>query len=650
MSKLQFRLAARTDAAGKYNPTAPLEGNEDNMFVDSDLSNVVQGEFTSDAVVNLSEKGCLMVVADGMGGMNAGEVASAIAIKTVTEYFDNEHLKGKTFRDSRSRMNYMEDVVVAADAAIKADARMNIDHEGMGSTIIMAWLCDDEICLTWCGDSRAYLFRPGRGFWQVSKDHSYVQGLVDEGKITMDEAFDHPNGNIITRSLGDPEKKAKPDSVNFDVYQGDIFMLCSDGLSGVLRDHKTYVDGRRIETENLEDIIAAHRASMAECRDELFAAAERNDWYDNVTAILCEVVSGNAAPSVATAGEPAQAQHGEQACYTPAPNPVQPNNMHHSHITIKKKTVPILIATAVLLLGIVVFLVWMLTRGDIKPDNDKDYFDYCQKNPTIENYRSYVKNYPQGEFIDLANNWIDKWEKESINQAAPASQQQQQTEVIDKNGNTMKGKKEEKKEGKKEQSEKTANAPTSEAQPAAPKDDISNGLGILNKPKEDELNKNLAPPNSNIKPAEEGTNGNESGLKEVTGRTGLQVTGNTPEEKLYNEILTKSSNENLSIEDCMKYLRKWYKTGNGANAKHWEFVAGKFKVLYQNEIKKSRNDKDIQKLNDIITKHDKLMDELHLKGMKEYDHDNYVLAQAYKKELENAPRPQPGTQNAPSGR
>lgn len=298
MSVIQFRLAARTDAAGKYNPNAPLEGNEDNMFVDSDLARGKLGEFNADEVVNLSEKGCLMVVADGMGGMNAGEVASDIAIKTVMEYFTPERLTDSIIRDSGSRMRYMETVVVAADEAIKKDSTSNPEHEGMGSTIIMAWLFNDEICLTWCGDSRAYLFRPGQGFKQVSKDHSYVQGLVDEGKITEVEAFDHPYGNVIMRSLGDPEKKAEPESRCFKVNQGDIFMLCSDGLSGVLRDRKTYnANGERIDTDNLEDIIAAHRDSMAECRDCLFEAARRNDWYDNVTAILCEIVKTDAASS-----------------------------------------------------------------------------------------------------------------------------------------------------------------------------------------------------------------------------------------------------------------------------------------------------------------------------------------------------------------
>lgn len=412
MSKIQFRLAARTDAAGKFNATAPLEGNEDNMFVDADLSNDAQGEFMADEIVDLSDKGCLMVVADGMGGMNAGEVASALAIKTVMKFFNPEHLKGKAFRDSRSRMNYMEDVVLAADAAIKADSRSNKSHEGMGSTIIMAWLCDGEICVTWCGDSRAYLFRPGCGFWQVSKDHSYVQGLVDDGKITIDEAFDHPYGNIITRSLGDPEKKSRADSIHFDVYQGDVFMLCSDGLSGVLRDHKTFVDGQRVDTENLEDVIASNRDSMAQCRDELFDAAQRNEWYDNVTAVLCEIVKGEPLP--ADLKRPAQQVQVSQESYlTPTQNPIQPNSRtNNSHIKIRKKRVPLIII-ALILLGALSFLAWKLLKPeqyDLGKDNSM--YEKCQ---TGDDYRAYMKKYPEGigANYELAKNRLTEWVADS---------------------------------------------------------------------------------------------------------------------------------------------------------------------------------------------------------------------------------------------
>lgn len=294
MKRIQFRLTAYTDAAGKRNDTPPLYGNEDNFFVDADLSNEQQGEFITDEQELLSDYGSLLVVADGMGGMNAGEIASDIAIQTVKKFFAKDRLTPDIVVTTKSREHYMEQVVAEADAAIKDHARKNRDCEGMGSTIILVWVCEGMASVTWCGDSRAYLFRDSTGICQISKDHSYVQSLVDDGKITEHEAFDHPYGNIITRSLGDPEKKAQADSKSIPVYREDVILVCSDGLSGVLRDRKSYdSSGQPRANDNLEDLIRANRSSMQQCREALWAAAERADWYDNVTAILYEITDGD---------------------------------------------------------------------------------------------------------------------------------------------------------------------------------------------------------------------------------------------------------------------------------------------------------------------------------------------------------------------
>ncbi len=284
MKRIQFRLTAYTDPAGKWNNDAPNKGNEDNLFVDADLGNAMQGEFEADKVVALSEKGMLMVVADGMGGMNAGEVASKIAIDTVERCFASENISKVEIKTAKAREAFMEKVVEEADTAIKTFAKKNKECEGMGSTLILAWLCHGQLSVTWCGDSRAYLFRGPSGLRQVSKDHSYVQEQVDAGILTPDQAFDSPYGNIITRSLGDPEKKAVADSLTFPVYKGDILMLCSDGLSGVLRDRE------------MSEIMAQNRSSMRACREALWQAAENADWYDNVTAILCEITEGETCP------------------------------------------------------------------------------------------------------------------------------------------------------------------------------------------------------------------------------------------------------------------------------------------------------------------------------------------------------------------
>jgi len=291
--KIIFRLTAFSAAAGKYNPEAPLDGNEDNFYVDDDLNDNILGRFQTDEDITMSECGCLMVVADGMGGMNAGEVASEIAIETVKDFFAPGKISPTIAESPIERRKYLEYVIKEADRRIKTDAKENPAHEGMGSTIILAWIVGDTMTVSWCGDSRAYRFNPINGIELLSRDHSYVQELVNQGALKYEDTFEHPQGNIVTRSLGDPNNAARPETKQFDVYNEDIILLCSDGLSGVLRDRKTKDrNGIYYPGENIEEIIAAHTSSMTECRDALLDAAEKADWYDNVTVLLCQIESG----------------------------------------------------------------------------------------------------------------------------------------------------------------------------------------------------------------------------------------------------------------------------------------------------------------------------------------------------------------------
>lgn len=281
MAQVHFRLAAFTDAAGRLNMDAPRHGNEDNMYVNAMLGNPVEEAFFQlDKDTPTTEFGCILVVADGMGGMNAGEVASEIAVQTVREAFAPEQMKESFTNDPSAREKYLKCVVEDADTAIKKHASEHPECDGMGSTITLLWLCGEEVTIAWCGDSRIYLFREPDGLRQISKDHSYVQELVDDGKITEEDAFNHPYNNVITRSLGDTSKKAVADSYTLPVFKGDIYLLNSDGLSGVL--HDVEMDG----------IIRNNRQSMNACRIALWEAAEKAGWHDNVTAILCEIVEG----------------------------------------------------------------------------------------------------------------------------------------------------------------------------------------------------------------------------------------------------------------------------------------------------------------------------------------------------------------------
>ena len=273
MKDIRFTLAARCEAAGRDN-------NEDNYQVISDIASNTY-TFAAGEELTLGDKGTLLVVCDGMGGMNAGEVASAIAVKTVKEAFAAERISKEALANPEK---FIVQAIQAADAAIKAEGKRNPETEGMGSTIVLAWLLHGKAYIGWCGDSRAYRYNPATGLERLSHDHSYVQELVDAGSITEELAFFHPNNNIITRSLGDLRGMAKPDTKVFDIQQGDLYLLCSDGLCGCLQDAQ------------IRSVIEQHHTTVAECRDALWQADEAAGWHDNVTTVLAQITKGGIAP------------------------------------------------------------------------------------------------------------------------------------------------------------------------------------------------------------------------------------------------------------------------------------------------------------------------------------------------------------------
>lgn len=297
MKNLTFRLVAVTEAAGKYRPGAVRDGNEDALYADLDLAGTANASTVPDSNVSPGKAGALFVVADGMGGMNAGEVASQIAVDTVRAAFQSIYLTDDIIATSESRAGYMENTIRKANDNILREASSNPQRTGMGSTLIMAWLMPDgQLTVSWIGDSRAYVFNKKIGIHSLSEDHSLVQQLVRNGLITYEQSFDHPQNNVILRSLGDASQPCQPETRQFHVGKGDILLLCSDGLSGVLRDRpgKDPATGKAYQEENIQDILSAYSESMTECKNTLWRAAERGGWYDNVTTILCKIVEGPA--------------------------------------------------------------------------------------------------------------------------------------------------------------------------------------------------------------------------------------------------------------------------------------------------------------------------------------------------------------------
>lgn len=271
-------LAARCGAAARGGV------NEDNCLIISsvgksknNIDHFGDGDYVSEAV-SLGRNGCLLVVADGMGGMNAGEVASQLAIETIAGIFTDESIGRMELTDNNIR-KMMRKAVTQADNAIKKAASADKEKEGMGTTVAMLWVVQDKAYYAWCGDSRIYRYNDGV-LDQLSSDHSYVCEVLH---LSEEEAFTHPNNNIITRCLGNPSEQAVPETPQPEALaKGDLFLLCSDGLCGVLR-NSDIVDLLRHATESPD---------LKDGTSLLWRAAEEHHWHDNVTTLLCYVEAG----------------------------------------------------------------------------------------------------------------------------------------------------------------------------------------------------------------------------------------------------------------------------------------------------------------------------------------------------------------------
>lgn len=277
----KFKLGAQTNVG------CVRTNNEDNFVVSADLN---AGEWLlprdCHTVFTLGNKGAMLVVADGMGGLDAGEIASRIAVDTMKEFFSADKITDEIVKDASTIRKYMYEAVVAADNAIKRKSREEKSVKSMGTTLVAAWLFDGYANIIWCGDSRGYLFNPVSGLAQVTKDHSYVQELVDSGRLLPEYAFDHPDSNIITRSLGNPQKAANPDFVRLPLQEGEVILLCTDGLNSMLRD------------EEIEAVMQETSNEIDTCTKALIQGALDLGGHDNVTVVLCQIVPEENKPSV----------------------------------------------------------------------------------------------------------------------------------------------------------------------------------------------------------------------------------------------------------------------------------------------------------------------------------------------------------------
>lgn len=208
----------------------------------------------------------LFIVADGMGGHKAGDVASREAIERFVKYACTTHMSDPA--------NILDAGIISVNKDIFDMANSNRDYSGMGTTFVAASLVENHVYIANVGDSRLYLI--GRDIRQITRDHSLVEDMVRMGVLEREEARTHYKKNVITKAIGvADDKTSTPDIFEIEVENGDKLLLCSDGLTNMVEDY----DIKKIVKDNdsIEDAVR-----------ELIRQANENGGKDNISAILIE--------------------------------------------------------------------------------------------------------------------------------------------------------------------------------------------------------------------------------------------------------------------------------------------------------------------------------------------------------------------------
>ena len=236
-------------------------------------------EHNEDAIGSIGEIG-LMVLADGMGGYNAGEVASGIAVQIVTDLAaDGATREARDSIDPHSGLMrqsiVLRDAIYRSNKIIYQTAQSQTDCEGMGTTIVACMFYDNKISIAHVGDSRAYRLRDGT-LDQVTLDHSLLQELVDRGFYSEEEAQRSTNRNYVTRALG-VEPTVEVEVHEYEVLPDDIYMLCSDGLCDM------------VEDDDIHLTISTFNDSLDVVGQQLVDLANDHGGRDNVSVMLAQV-------------------------------------------------------------------------------------------------------------------------------------------------------------------------------------------------------------------------------------------------------------------------------------------------------------------------------------------------------------------------
>ncbi|MDF2541787.1 MAG: hypothetical protein K0S47_1505 [Herbinix sp.] len=208
----------------------------------------------------------LFIVADGMGGHNAGDYASRFCVEFFTQKIRESTLT--------SPVGMIDTVIKETNDNLRIKAQEQIELEGMGTTFVVATIFEKEMYVANIGDSRLYVI--GKEIKQITEDHSLVEAMIKTGEINRNDARVHPNKNIITRALG-ANTEVKPDFFEVYLEEDDIVLMCSDGLTNMLED------------ETIESIVKENSDDLKAAAETLVKCANHNGGKDNIAIIIIKV-------------------------------------------------------------------------------------------------------------------------------------------------------------------------------------------------------------------------------------------------------------------------------------------------------------------------------------------------------------------------
>ena len=355
--------------------------NEDNYITSGSIS-VDKWEDPKDIVALSNSEGAILIVADGMGGANAGEVASEMTLNVINEYL-RIHLPNVT--EDSLILSTLNQSILNAHHQIKNHSMNHVETEGMGTTCSICYILGDKVYISYVGDSRVYrYFKENRvtahdyavgNLEQITDDHSLVWAGVLKGELTPEQARLAPNSNIITQSIGDSLHLPNPENRIYTIEKDDIILVCSDGLNSMVSD------------EMIQETFKNKGDDLDNLASELILAANSAGGRDNTTVALCKVIE--VVPIVPLAESDKNSEPGgATAASSPltsksiTTNPI-PNNWF--------KKFGMLIAAGIICLGLY-FLLGRTNKSTSQLGETESDIDSLSTSEDIQNIRSIESN------------------------------------------------------------------------------------------------------------------------------------------------------------------------------------------------------------------------------------------------------------------